>query len=210
MSQNEAKTKAKAKGGRPPQSGAFSVITKGSADELPARRRYIRPYLIGAREGWIRDIGGTEEGLTTSQRVLIDRAVTFLGAIRLVEEYLRERGLFKNPGGLLNAHLTTHYLAWNRALVDCLRLLGIDKRQVDKSMTPLEIAAEIDAEKAQEAAASGPGRGKAGRRVGGEGDGEARGEADTGDSRQEETEQASELNGAGRSPEDEAHGTEES
>jgi len=146
--------KQKNKGGRPPQHGGFSFLVKGDPISLPRKRRYIRPYLANARAGWIRDIGPTEADLTTSQRVLIDRAVTFLGAIRLVEEHLKERGLFENPGGFLNAHLTQHYLAWNRALVECLRLLGIDKKQAANAIpTIAEIIAEADVEDAQAQAA---------------------------------------------------------
>lgn len=146
MAANEPKTKGKNKGGRPPVHGAFSLLTRASIDELPKRRRYLRPYLTDCREGWIHDLGG-EERLTTSQRVLVDRAVTFLGAIRLVEEHMKEKGLF--PGGLLNAGLTQHYLAWNRALTECMKLLGIDRRPAEAPMSPLEIAAEIDAERVE-------------------------------------------------------------
>lgn len=143
MSDINEKPKRKRRGGRPPQSGAFSLLIKSGIDDLPDRRKYLRPYLTGAREGWIRDLGPTEADLTTSQKILVDRAVTFLGAIRLVEEYLKERGLFENPGGFLNAHLAQHYLAWNRALVDALRLLGIDKRKTkERELGVLEVIAE--------------------------------------------------------------------
>ena len=152
MSTNKTKAEAIIKTGRPPQSGAFSLLTKGSVDDLPKRRRYLRPYLIGAREGWIRDIGPTEDELSTSQRILIDRAVTFLGAIRLTEEHMREKGLFEKPSGLLNAHLTQHYLAWNRSLIECLRLLGIDRR---KGAEAIPTVAEIIEEARQAEAKAG-------------------------------------------------------
>ena len=131
--------------GRPPRSGAFSILTKG-IDGLPDKRRYIEPYLSGARNGWIRDYGPREEDMTTTQRVMVDRAVTFLGAIRLTEECFRENGLFLNPGGLLNPHLMEHYLAWNRALFKCLSLLGIDKRVGEQALDPFALARVVDLE----------------------------------------------------------------
>jgi len=69
-------------------------LTRG---ELPDNRRYLAPYLTGVREGLIRDLGPTEEDLTTAQKVLIDRLVNYLGIVRLIEEYVKERGIFQNP-----------------------------------------------------------------------------------------------------------------
>lgn len=173
MTREEPKKKRKGGPGRDRRHGAFSLITKGSADELPRHRRYLRPYLTGCREGWIRDLGG-EENMTTSQKVLVDRAVTFLGAIRLIEEHLKDQGIFQQPGGFLHDHLTTHYLRWNRALTNVLGQLGITTKPAPELPTPLEIAAEIDAGKAREEAESGPGIAQGKRSPAGRGKGKAR------------------------------------
>jgi hypothetical protein len=82
----------------------------------------------------IRDLGPTEGGLSTAQRILIDRTTTFLGVVRLIEEYVREKGVFANPGGFLNPALSQHYLSWNRAITNNLALLGIDKRKADEAL----------------------------------------------------------------------------
>ena len=134
--------RAKSKGGRPPLHGGFSLLHKG---ELPKNRRYLRSYLTGVREQLIRDLGPTDDDLTGAQRILIDRVTTLLGCVRCVEEHLRQKGIFDNPGGFLSPSLSDKYLAWNRAIKEILALLGVDKR-VSKDNAPslTSIAAEYD------------------------------------------------------------------
>jgi hypothetical protein len=147
-------TKPKSKGGRPPVHGGYSLMVR--AGELPKRRTCLRAYLTEIREGLIRDIAGTEEELTTAQRVLVDRACSLLSIIRCVEEHTREHGVFK--GRELAPVLLKSYTAYSAELRRTLEMLGIKGRAADKAMTPLEIAAEIDAEKgkAEEAISTGP------------------------------------------------------
>ena len=112
--------------GRPPRHGGYSLMTRG---ELPENRRYLAPYLTAVREGLIRDLGPTEADLTTAQRVLVDRVVNFLGIARLIEEYVKDRGIFQNPQGFLNPALSKNYLAYCGHIQRALMALGIDKRQ---------------------------------------------------------------------------------
>jgi len=120
--------KPKKKRGRPPRHGGYSLITRG---ELPDNRRYLAPYLTGVREGLIGDLGPTEEDLTTAQKVMVDRVVNYLGIVRLIEEYVKEKGIFQNPGGFLNPALSQNYLAYCGHIQRALVALGIDKRQVE-------------------------------------------------------------------------------
>ena len=148
MSEKEPKLEKKAKRGRPQlKHGGFSLLTRG---ELPENRQYLRPYLTEAREGLIRDLGPTEEDLTAAQRILLDRVITNLGIVRLIEEYVKEKGIFQNPGGFLNPALATHYIAYNNSIRLNLQALGINKRVGDKILGPLELAAEIDREQAEQ------------------------------------------------------------
>jgi len=61
--------KFKRGGKRPIVHGGYSFLTKG---ELPERRTYILKYLMAAREALIKDLGTTENDLSTAQIVLID------------------------------------------------------------------------------------------------------------------------------------------
>ena len=115
------------------------------AGELPKRRTCLRAYLTEIREGLIRDVAGTEEELTTAQRVLVDRACSLLSIIRCVEEHTREHGVFK--GRELAPVLLKSYCTYSAELRRTLDMLGIRGRAADKAMTPLEVAAVVDAEK---------------------------------------------------------------
>lgn len=135
------------------------MLTRGV---LPEKRKYIGHYLTSVREGLIHDLATAEEDLSMAQRVLIDRVITFLGVVRLIEEHARERGILDSRGQLTSG-LTVHYLSFNRHIKDCLALLGIEKRKVDEPLDLGRYLAEKDAEKAKaEAAGQGDGVSKAG------------------------------------------------
>jgi len=143
MNENTTKKKKKRKRGRPPKSGAYSIlIAKG---ELPENRKYIRRYLTEVREGLIEDIGGTEEGLTTAQRVLIDRIISKLGVVRCIEEHIRENTVM--TGHELAPSLRKSYLAYNNSIRLDLQALGIDKRQADEVTDVQAYIRQFDEEK---------------------------------------------------------------
>ena len=140
------KTTEKKRTGRPPKHGAYSLLVK--AGELPQRLGYIRRFIEEARAGLIRDVGGTAEGLTTAQAVLIDRAISLLGVIRTIESNLAEEGIMQ--GGNLVHVLRDSYLAYTNSLRLILRELGINTRKGDE---PLDLGRYIelkDREKAEE------------------------------------------------------------
>jgi len=149
MSENQTKKPGKGKRGRPrTRHGGYALLTRG---ELPQNRLYLRPYLTEVREGLIRDLAAREEELTMAQRVLVDRVVTFLGVVRLIEEMVKEKGIFETPAGLLNPALATNYLAYNNSIRLTLQVLGINRQRVERGPTLADIIREGD-----EAAAKNP------------------------------------------------------
>lgn len=131
MSDNKAKKKKKSKRGRPPKHGGFSLLIRGMKEGLPENRRYIGHYLTEVREGLIHDLAKSEEDLSTAQKVLIDRIITFLGVIRLIEEHAKEHGVLDSRGRPSQG-LTGHYLTFNRQVKEMLSLLGIDIRKANE------------------------------------------------------------------------------
>jgi len=122
--------------------GGYTYLTTG---ELPEYRQYIKKYLTDVREGMIKDIGPEEKDLTTAQIILVDRLISLLGVIRLIEEKAKEDGVFR--GRDLIPSLKASYIAYNNTVRLTLEKLGIDKRMGDRVLTPLEIATEFDKEK---------------------------------------------------------------
>jgi hypothetical protein len=121
------KKKPGIKTGRPPRHGGYSLLTRGA---LPEKRKYIGHYLTVVREGLVKDIAPNEDGLTMAQRVLIDRTVTSLGIVRLIEEHAKEHGVL-DAEGRPSQGLTGHYLSFQRYIKECIALLGIGKRAAD-------------------------------------------------------------------------------
>ena len=117
----------KLKKGRPVERhGGYSFLVK---QELPENRRHVLRYLTAVREGLIRDLGPTEEDLTTAQIVLIDRIISKLGIVRCIEEHIRETSVMK--GDELTPSLKESYLAYNNSVRLALQALGIDKRKAE-------------------------------------------------------------------------------
>jgi hypothetical protein len=119
------------------------------AGELPRQRTYLRAYLQAARDGLIEDLGPREEDLTTAQRVLVDRAISKLSVVRCIEEHVKEEGVFR--GRELSPVMAKSYITYCESIRRDLEALGISKRAGERVLSPLEIAAEIDAGKAKEA-----------------------------------------------------------
>ena len=142
MSDKQAKDKQKGKPGRPPSSGAYSLIIR--AGELPKRRTYIRAHLQEVYDNLTRDLGPREEDLTAAQRVLISRAVSKLAVIRCIEEHVKETGVFK--GKELSPVLAKSYITYTNSLRLDLEALGIDKRAEAKILELGEYIQAKDAE----------------------------------------------------------------
>jgi hypothetical protein len=92
---------------------------------------------MAVREGLVRDLGPTENDLSTAQIILIDRVTTKIGVIRCVEEHIRENSVM--VGDDLAPSLKASYLAYNNSLRLDLQALGMDKKRADEVLTPYEI-----------------------------------------------------------------------
>lgn len=122
------------RGGRRPRShGGYSYLATGA---LPEQRSNVLKYLIAARQGLVKDLGPTENDLSTAQIILIDRITTKLGVIRCVEEYIRENSVM--AGDDLAPSLRASYLAYNNSLRLDLQALGID-RKAEVIIAPYEL-----------------------------------------------------------------------
>jgi len=139
-----AKLERKLSKGRPKAThGGFSFLVSG---RLPAHRVSLQRYLSASRNGLIEDLGG-EENLSTQELILIDRCISLLGCIRCVEEFCKERGVFK--GDELQPALGKHYLGFNNSLKQILALLGLKKHDINE-LSPLEYIQQFDEKKAQQ------------------------------------------------------------
>jgi len=128
----------------PYRHAAYSFLTTG---QLPKDRKYLGKYLEETRDGLIHDNGPREEDLPAAKRILIDQIVTNLGALRLIQEAVREAGVLQNPTGFLHPALSTHYLSWLNSIVRALALLGVERRQQDEGPSWAEVVAEVKAER---------------------------------------------------------------
>jgi len=140
MQQSRLSANLKRGGRRPQKHGGYSYLTSG---KLPETRTYILKYLMAVRQGLVRDLGPSENDLSTAQVVLIDRVTTKLGVIRCVEEHIRENSVMK--GDDLAPSLKASYLAYNNSLRLDLQALGLEKRS-EEVLTPYEI---VEKEKKQ-------------------------------------------------------------
>jgi len=129
---------------RPRQHGGYSFLTKG---ELPERRGYLLVYLTDVRQGLIRDLGPTEDALSTAQVILIDGIITKLGLVRCIEEHIRENSVM--VGHNLASALKKDYLAYKNSIRLDLQALGINKKVGEGVLDVQEAIAKFDKEKAE-------------------------------------------------------------
>jgi len=127
--------KFKRGGKRPHKHGGYSYLTSG---KLPETRIYILKYLMAVRQGLVRDLGPTENDLSTAQIVLIDRVTTKLGVIRCVEEHIRENSVM--VGDDLAPSLKASYLAYNNSLRLDLQALGLEVKKANEFLDLKEYA----------------------------------------------------------------------
>jgi hypothetical protein len=91
---------------------------------------------MAVRQGLVRDLGPTENDLSTAQIVLIDRITTKLGVIRCVEEHIRENSVMVRDD--LAPCLKASYLAYQNSLRLDLQALGLNIKN-NEILTPYEI-----------------------------------------------------------------------
>lgn len=117
------------KGGRPRvKHGGFAYLAKGKV--TGKRQRHIQLYLDAARQGLVDDLSGGqgECALPAAKIVLIDRALAVLGILRLIEEYVAEKGIIAENGEL-TPPLGSSYISYHNTLRQTLALLGVDRRK---------------------------------------------------------------------------------
>ncbi|MFW6129448.1 MAG: hypothetical protein ACOC6P_04305 [Candidatus Aminicenantaceae bacterium] len=115
--------------GRRKKHHGYAFLTSG---KVPKSRRYLEKYISAVRDGLIKDIGPTQDDLTTAQLVLIDRVIMKVGFLRLIEEYLRDRGeIFQGNTGKLLPCISNDYTRFAESVRRDLSTLGINKRAED-------------------------------------------------------------------------------
>ena len=141
MTKKESKLEKRLPKGRPKAThGGFSFLTTG---KLPEHRVSLQRYLSACRNGLTEDLGG-EVNMSTQELILIDRCVSILGVLRCIEEFCKEKGVFK--GDELQPSLGKHYISYTNSLKQILSLLGIESRTEDKVLTMAELSKVIEEE----------------------------------------------------------------
>jgi len=136
------------KTGRPPRHGGYSIVYR---DDVIKRHPKLRQYLQNCRDGLVRDIAGTEEGLSEQQRIMIDRIISRLSICRLIECYIEKYGAFRRDRIKrdkvleLEPALGVNYLAFSNSIDRALVALGL-ARVPEPGQDLAQIVAEIDAE----------------------------------------------------------------
>jgi hypothetical protein len=92
----------------------------------------------------VEDVADSEERLTAGQIAVLDRAVSKLAIIRLIEHYIVEAGPFEALG-VLRPVIIGPYMTLTRELRLDLQALGLErKRAEERALTPAELAELID------------------------------------------------------------------
>ena len=141
MTKNESKLEKRLPKGRPKAThGGFSFLTTG---RLPEHRVSLQRYLTACRNGLTEDLGG-EVNMSTQELILIDRCVSILGVLRCIEEFCKEQGVFNK--GKLQPALGKHYISYTNSIKQILSLLGIDRNEMGREITPQDQAEIIRAD----------------------------------------------------------------
>jgi len=134
--------KKKGKMGRPVKHGGCSLEVN---DDILKKHPAVRVYLRDTRAGLIRDVAGKEEDLSEQQRILIDRIISKLLILRIIELWIEQGGvwdrskLLAKPAVLsLEPALGNNYLAYSNSVDRALKLLGIHKQAKDMKPVYLE------------------------------------------------------------------------
>ena len=112
---------------------------------LPENRKYILRYLTAARENLIKDLGPTENDLTTAQIILVDRIISKLGVVRCIEEHIAENAVM--VGKELAPALKASYLAYNNSIRLDLTALGINVKKSNEALSLHEYVDQFDKSK---------------------------------------------------------------
>lgn len=152
MSDKPTKLTKKARLGRPPIHGGYSLIAR---DELLKQHPQLRRYLEECRVGLVKDVAGSEDQLSEQQRIMIDRIISQLSICRLIEVYIEKYGAFRRDQLKrfqvleLEPALSQNYLAFSNSIDRALIALGLERKKAEEVLAPYEIV-EKEKEKGNE------------------------------------------------------------
>jgi len=137
--------------GRPPIHAGYSPIRRA---EIIGENKELTRYLRNSREGLILDLGKTEAELSEGQRILVDRVISKLSLVRVLELALAKHGIFKKEAGkTLEAEpVTSLWLSVNTGIRADLQLLGIERREPEDR--GIDFKKYIEIKKGEEAPAN--------------------------------------------------------
>ena len=130
------------KRGRPPTHGAYITSLK---DQYLKTTPQVRRFLESTRFGLIRDVAGSEENLSEQQRIMIDRVISRLLILRVIEGWIVRDGIWDRKALLgkpstlkLESCLSDSYLAYSNSIDRALKSLGLEKKAIDAGFDYIE------------------------------------------------------------------------
>lgn len=137
---DKKKRKRKLKPGRRPTHSGYVFLRSGL---VPKDNKYIETWLTDIRQGYIAELGPTEEDLSTGQLILLGQLITCVGFCRLVEEKAKQTADLR--------HLCTqHYMKFLKHGRQLVLDLGLNPEKLEgDSWNYIE---EFDKRKAEKAA----------------------------------------------------------
>jgi len=110
----------------------------------------IQKYLADLERDLINDLGGSEQ-LTAAKEILIKTVIEAYGFVLLSSMYCKKEGILRSDlleKGIVELQpvLGKQFLAFMNSCRQSLMALGLDKRQVDKVLTPWELAKKVEEE----------------------------------------------------------------
>lgn len=128
--------------------GGYSYMLSGT---VPERRKYILAYLSQCRAQLCEDHGG-EYSLSAAQLIIIDRIISKLGCLRLMEEFVKDNGVML--GADLQPCLQKNYLSFSNSLRrDLESIKDLAASNSRPAQTVQDLMADFDAKIQPEAAA---------------------------------------------------------
>ena len=145
------KTGLKRRIGRPTKHGADALIYR---DEIIKQYPELVSYTRDCRDGLERDLAPEgADSLPMAKQIILDRLTAKLQTAGLLDIYLGKHGILRldrlDQRVLETEPAVQVWLQVNHAILRDLLALGLERRELGpRVLSPLEIAAEIDAEKA--------------------------------------------------------------
>lgn len=139
MSETDSKLTVRLRPGRKPRHGGYTFMRSG---KIPEDKIEIERYLTFIRQGYISDIGPTEDDLSTGQLILLDTLITLKGVNRCVEIEAAKAGDIRS--------LDERYNSRNNQIVKICLSLGIEQNSHEIELTMTELSKVIEEEDQQE------------------------------------------------------------